>query len=459
MVLTGRPERFEVDTTRHEVPEAVHASIEADDLRGRERVSAEAGAKSRQRKGRSPRHGERPRARAPRRARPAAGPVTRPERPSRASDLPGLLQRGAARLRDEPRHHVRVHVRVRAAVLDVPLAVLLDLPRNPHRGAPVGDPVAVLVPRGRLVEPGEAVVDARAVVLHVVERLGALAERFAGGDDRLVALAHRLRREVGVRARAVPVALHRLRVERRRDAEVLGSAVEQPARDPQLVRDVQRRERADLELPLPRHDLGVDAGDAEPGGEAVGEVGLDDLAAEDLVRTDAAVVTALRGGETVLGEAERAAALEEGVLLLDPEDRLLGGELLGHGPQFGARVARVRGEVGVEDLAQDEDVGAAPDRVGTREDRLEHAVRGVALGLVRGGAVEAPHARLRAVRDDLRLRPELGGRLGAVDPDVLGLEAHSGYFLHSTTRPRGAGGGCGDARRMARGGCPAVAPV
>ena len=81
----------------------------------------------------------------------------------------------------------------------------------------------------------------------------------------VVRLAHRLRREVGVRARAVPVALDRLRVERRGDAEVLGDAVQQPARDPQLVGDVERAERADLELPLAGHDLGVDAGDREAG--------------------------------------------------------------------------------------------------------------------------------------------------------------------------------------------------
>ena len=100
-----------------------------------------------------------------------------------------------------------------------------------------------------------------------------------------------------MRAGAVPVALDRLRVERGRDAEVLGDAVEQPAGDPQLVGDVERAERADLELPLAGHDLGVDAGDAEAGVEARLEVRLDDVTAEDLVGADAAVVEALRGGE------------------------------------------------------------------------------------------------------------------------------------------------------------------
>ena len=99
-----------------------------------------------------------------------------------------------------------------------------------------------------------------------------------------------------MRAGAVPVALHRLRVERRGHAELLGDAVEQPARDPQLVRHVERAERADLELPLAGHDLGVDARDAEAGLEAGVEVRLDDVAAEDLVGADAAVVEALGAG-------------------------------------------------------------------------------------------------------------------------------------------------------------------
>ena len=56
---------------------------------------------------------------------------------------------------------------------------------------------------------------------------------------------------------------------------------------------------------------------------------LDDVAAEDLVGADAAVVEGLRRGEAVRREAERAAVLEERVLLLDAEQRLLVGVLLG----------------------------------------------------------------------------------------------------------------------------------
>src|SRR6476659_4414856 len=70
------------------------------------------------------------------------------------------------------------------------------------------------------------------------------------------------------------------------------------------------------------------------------------------------------------------------------------------------------------------DVAAAADRVGEGGDRLEYAVRGVALCLVRAGTVEAPDRRFGAVGEDLGLRPQLGGRSGAVDPDVLSFVSH-----------------------------------
>ncbi len=60
---------------------------------------------------------------------------------------------------------------------------------------------------------------------------------------------------------------------------------------------------------------------------------LDDVAAVDLIGADAAVVEALRRREAAGREAERVGLLEERVLLLDAEQRLLGRELLGHRAQ------------------------------------------------------------------------------------------------------------------------------
>ena len=62
----------------------------------------------------------------------------------------------------------------------------------------------------------------------------------------------------------------------------------------------------------------------ETGFEARVEVRLDDRTAVHLVGADAAVVEALRRGEAAAGgEAVRASVLEERVLLLDAEQRLV----------------------------------------------------------------------------------------------------------------------------------------
>ncbi len=136
-------------------------------------------------------------------------------------------------------------------------------------------------------------------------------------------LAHGLGGEVGVGARAVPVAEDGLGLEGGVHPEVLGDAEQQPAGHPQLVGDVERREHADLELPLAHHDLGVGALDAQAGVDAGGRVALDDLPPRHLVAAHAAVVRALWGGVADGRPAERPTVLEEGVLLLDPEHRLL----------------------------------------------------------------------------------------------------------------------------------------
>jgi hypothetical protein len=154
-------------------------------------------------------------------------------------------------------------------------------------------------------------------------------------------------------------------------------------------------------------------------------VGLDDVTAVHLVGADAAVVEALRSREATRREAERASVLEERVLLLDAEQRFLISVLAGHGLELGTGVGGVRRHVGQQDLAHDQHVRVAPQRVGTGEHRAQHAVGVLPGRLVGAGAVEAPDAQLGAVREDLGLRPQTGGRLGAVDPDVLGLVNHA----------------------------------
>ena len=159
------------------------------------------------------------------------------------------------------------------------------------------------------------------------------------------------------------------------DVVVLGDAVQQPAGDVQVVADLERRRRADLELPLAGHDLGVGAADHEAGVDARLGVLLDDVAAEDLVGADAAVVAALRGGEAAGREAERPAVLEA---TCTPARCRTDISCLAYFLAVLTQAARVFVGCGLPSasmhLAQHEDVVAAADRVGTDEHRLQHAV-------------------------------------------------------------------------------------
>ena len=229
-----------------------------------------------------------------------------------------------------------------------------------------------------------------------------------------------------MRAGAVPVALHRLRVERGRDAEVLGDAVQQVARHPELVGDVERAERADLELPLAGHHLGVDARDREAGVEARVEVRLDDVAAVHLVGADAAVVEALRRGEAAaVGEAVRTAVLEERVLLLDAEQRLVARVLLGDRRE--QRRACSSGAASCRAAAPRTSRACCRRRGSGRDTRTTGC--STQSELLPGAWFVLEPSKPQIGRsapsvEDLRLRTQPSGRLGAVDPDVLRLVDH-----------------------------------
>ena len=229
-------------------------------------------------------------------------------------------------------------------------------------------------------------------------------------------------------AGAVPVALDGLGGEADQHVEILGDAVQQPAGDVHLVTDGGRAERADLELPLPGHDLGIGARDRQAGVDAGLRVDLDDLAAHDAVGADAAVVRALRGRHPAAGrEAERRTVeTQHRVFLLESEPHLVVGVLLLDASGGSARVGGMRAHVGGQQhLAHHQDVAATADRVVTLEDRAQHAVGLVAGGLVGGRAVEAPDRRIGdLVVQDLGLAPKQRGRLGAIEPDVFSLVRH-----------------------------------
>ncbi len=278
---------------------------------------------------------------------------------------------------------------------------------------------------------GEAALVAVAVDRDVV--LVALAELLAGFLDDLQPAfgAHRLGADVGVGTRAVPVAGDRFRIERHRKTVILAQAGEEPAGDPELVADRERSERADLVFPLAKEYFGVSAFAGQAGLETGLEVLFDQRTRGDVIGTDAAVVVPL--GTWVygrlLGPAGDAALVQERVLLLDAEPRLLGLVGFGERAELGAGVAGMRRRsVGQHDFAHHEDVRLAADRIGVERDRLEGAIALVARGLSGTGSVEAPVGdvgeRLHAAVEDFPLGTQAGGRRAAVQPKVFGDRFH-----------------------------------
>ena len=307
----------------------------------------------------------------------------------------------------------------------------------------------------RFVQPGQALLVVGAIDGDVF--FVPFFQRLAGRFDHLQAAlaARRVGAEIRMGAGAVPIALDGFGVQRRVDAAVFGDPIQQPAGDPQVIRDVGRAQRSDLEFPLAGHDLGVDAGNGESGFHAGVHVRLDDFPAEDLVRAHPAVERPLRRGIAALRPAQGRASAEERVFLLDAEPRLLGFELLLDFDQARAGIGLVDRSVRQQDFVHDQDVVAFADRVGYVAHRFEQAVAVVSVGLHGTGPVEAPHGdvvqTLDRPVDDLRLRAQRRGRRVAVHPDVFGFEfSHdessfsAGRKIYrrpsSATRAEGTGG-------------------
>jgi len=78
--------------------------------------------------------------------------------------------------------------------------------------------------------------------------------------------------------------------------------------------------RTDLELPLRRHDFGVDSRNVDSSVEASTVVSLDHVASEDLSSSYTAVIRSLGSGESSCGPSVRSSiGTEDGVLLLETE--------------------------------------------------------------------------------------------------------------------------------------------
>ena len=167
-------------------------------------------------------------------------------------------------------------------------------------------------------------------------------------------------------------------------------------------------------------------------------MGLDDLATGDLRprRRRSSTGPAGPGSSSPrLGQPERAALLEEGVLLLDAEPRLLVGVLLGH---LGAAAARVL--VGCGSIVSGSSTShstrmSSPPRIGSGHWKtgLQHAVR--VARPAPGWWTNRRSPRCRAPLPSSRilvLDRIMRRRLGAVDPDVLSPYATE---CHPSCRP------------------------
>ena len=87
---------------------------------------------------------------------------------------------------------------------------------------------------------------------------------------------------VGVAPSTVPVTGQGLGVERDLDTPLLGKTDEEVAGHPEMVTHLNTQARANLELPLGRHDLGIDTADLDTSVQTNAVVSFDQVTCEDL---------------------------------------------------------------------------------------------------------------------------------------------------------------------------------
>ena len=176
------------------------------------------------------------------------------------------------RLEDAAGDEIRIGGGVRTTVLEVTLVVVVDeAVGDTDRGAAVGETVAELVDRLRLVETRET-----EMVFRTVDGDVLVAEFVEGGHEFLkvgfaALLTHELGGEVGVHTGAVPIerllegSEDRFAAELDVDPVSLGEADQQIAGDPHLIGGTLRALAENLEFPLALRHFGVDALEVDAG--------------------------------------------------------------------------------------------------------------------------------------------------------------------------------------------------
>eukprot|EP01084_Bolivina_argentea_P305920 528527_1 len=220
---------------------------------------------------------------------------------------PTLFEEGG--FRNLGRDHIGVAVGCGTAILKVALVVLLHLPPDANGSPPVGHAPGELLHGGGLVPASEALLIALAIAADVLDM--ELLQLLHGRKDGVLEAslsAHGLRRIVEVAPCSVPVAWDGLRFEGTDHRKLLTDPVHQVAGDREMVPGRNALRGAHLVLPLPGHDLCVDAGDLHSGIQARLVVCLHNIAPERIQGPNATVVHPLRGWEPRGGPAQGGSA-------------------------------------------------------------------------------------------------------------------------------------------------------
>jgi hypothetical protein len=346
--------------------------------------------------------------------------------------IPIHLEATTHSLNDDTSDLVRISVGRGATILKVTLAVLGALAGDTDRATTVGNTVRELIDVTGLVATGETLLVTLTVDGNVLNVTG--LELLHGGLNNLHTTlgTSGVGGNVGVKTGTVPLTLDGLGLEGDTDTELLSNTVEKETGHPEVITHIDTGARADLVLPLGRHDLSVDTGDVDTGVQAGTVVSLDDITAVDLAGTDTAVVRTLGTGETATGPAVRPSiSTEESVLLLQTEPEALTGVGLHQTVGFVTVVELVGASIGIPGLAEDEDVVTLAEGVGVVSDGAKVDIGVVTGSLVGGGTVKVPFGELINTCDGLgqSLCLRTSATVG-INPNVFSLNATTLVKVH-----------------------------
>ncbi len=149
--------------------------------------------------------------------------------------------------------------------------------------------------------------------------------------------------------------------------------------------------RANLELPLSWHNLGIGTRDLHASEQASLVVSLDDISAVDLASTNTTVVWTLWTWETSLWPAVWSVELiKKGIFLLKTEPWLMRLVGLHELSTLMTVVELVWGSIRVPALCDNQDVGSTTEWIGVDGNGSKVDIRVIAGGLASRGAVEIP---------------------------------------------------------------------